>query len=259
MVQHAHPGPAIRSVRFDPLLDDEPGAAVRIGLVVIATDHTSERDFRRILPSTVDVLVSRVPCRTVTTVESLGEMATDLTQAADLLLPGSQLHAIAFACTTGAIVIGEANVAHRIELVRPGVPVTTPIRAAIDAFQALGVRRISLVLPYVEAVNVRVVDCLEAAGLEVVSVLSFEQESDRDMARVKPDAIVKAGIAADHPEAEGLFVSCTALRSAEAAESLERRLGKPVVTSNQALCWRVMRLTGIHAKIAGHGALLMKH
>lgn len=259
MVQLAHPGSAIRSVRFDPALDDEPGAAVRIGLVVIATDHTSERDFRRILPSTVDVLVSRVPCRTVTTVESLGEMATDLTQAADLLLPGSQLHAIAFACTTGAIVIGAAKVAQRIQLVRPGVPVTTPIEAAIDAFEAFGVRRISVVLPYLETVNERVVACLEAADLEVVSVVSFEQESDRDMARVRPDAIVAAGVAADRPEAEGVFVSCTALRSAEAAESLERRLGKPVVTSNQALCWRLMRLTGVHAKIAGYGALLMKH
>ncbi len=259
MAQLARPGPAIRSARFDPALADEPGAAVRIGLVVIATDHTSERDFRRILPSTMDVLASRVPCRTVTTVESLGEMATDLTRAADLLLPESTLHAIAFACTTGAIVIGEAEVARRIALVRPGVPVTTPIRAAIDAFEAFGVKRIGVVLPYVEAVNARVVACLEAAGLEVVSVVSFEQESDRDMARVRPDAILEAGIAADCSDAEGVFVSCTALRGAEAAEKLERRLGKPVVTSNQALCWRLMRMTGVDAKIAGYGALLVDH
>jgi maleate isomerase len=259
MAPLAHSRCAARSIRVDPALADEPGAAIRIGLVVIATDHTSERDFRRILPPAMDVLVSRVPCRTVTTVESLGEMAVELTQAAGLLLPGSDLHAIAFACTTGAIVIGEAEVARRIHRICPGVPVTTPIRAALDAFAAFGLRRISVVLPYVEAVNLRVIACLEAESLEIVSVVSFEQESDRDMARVRPDAIVAAGIAADHPDADGVFVSCTALRGAEAAEDLEQRLGKPVVTSNQALCWRLMRLTGVDAKIAGYGALLREH
>jgi maleate isomerase len=49
------------------------------------------------------------------------------------------------------------------------------------------------------------------------------------------------------------------LRAAEAAERLERRLGKPVVTSNQALCWHLTRLTGIEARIAGYGALLAGH
>ncbi len=259
MAPFASPDPPPRWLRVDPALAAEPGAAVRIGLVVIATDHTSERDFRRILPPGVDVLVSRVPCRTVTTVESLGEMAADLSRAADLLLPGSDLHAIAFACTTGAIVVGEAEVARRVGTVRPGVPVTTPIEAALDAFAAFGLKRIGVVLPYVEAVNLRVVARLEAAGLEVVSVVSFELESDRDMARIRPDAIVAAGLAADRPDAEGVFVSCTALRSAEAAGDLERRLGKPVVTSNQALCWRLMRLTGVDSRIAGYGALLAEH
>jgi maleate isomerase len=111
----------------------------------------------------------------------------------------------------------------------------------------------------VEAVNARVVARLEADGLEVVSVVSFEQESDRDMARVTPEAIVEAGLRVNRPDADGVFVSCTALRAAEAAGSLERSLGKPVVTSNQALCWHLMCLTGIEARIAGYGALLAGH
>jgi maleate cis-trans isomerase len=31
------------------------------------------------------------------------------------------------------------------------------------------------------------------------------------------------------------------------------------VTSNQALCWHLMRLTGIEARIVGYGALLAGH
>ena len=158
--------PVPAPVRIDPELADEPGAAVRVGLIVIATDHTTERDVRRILPPSVDVLASRVPCRTVTTVETLGEMADDLTRAADLLLPGSDLHAIAFACTTGTIVIGEAEVAQRVGAVRPGIPVITPIAAALDACRTLGLRRLGVVLPYVEAVNRRVTARLAEAGVE---------------------------------------------------------------------------------------------
>lgn len=244
---------------LDPALAQQPGADVRIGLILIATDHTTERDFRRILPATVDLFVSRIPCRTVTTVETLGEMAQELTRAADLLLPGTNLHAIAFACTTGAIVIGEAEVAQRIGLVRAGVPVTSPIEAALAACRALAIRRLSLVLPYVETVNRRVVARLQQDGLEVVSVVSFDQESDRDMARVTPAAIVEAGLAADRADAEGVFVSCTALRAAEAMDDLEQRLGKPVITSNQALAWHLLRLTGIDTRIAGYGALLREH
>lgn len=253
------PGAAVSTVRVVPVLADEPGAAVRIGLIVIATDHTTERDFRRILPTSMDVFVSRVPCRTTTTVESLGEMADELTRGADLLLPGSEVHAIAFACTTGAIVIGEAEVARRIAKVRPGVPITTPIQAALDALAVLGARRIGVVLPYVDQVNRRVIARLEAAGVKVVSAVSFEQASDRDMARVPPEALIEAGVRADHPDAEAVFLSCTALRGAEAAEGLEQRLGKPVVTSNQALCWQVLRLTGVDAPIAGVGRLLRDH
>lgn len=245
--------------RYDPELGVHPGAPIRAGLVVIATDHTSERDLRRMLPPAMDIVVSRVPCRTVTTVETLGEMANDLTRAADLLLPGSVLNVIAFACTTGAIVIGETEVARRIRLARPGIAVTTPIEAAMAACRALGIKRLSLVLPYVLAVNRRVVSRLEAEGLDVVSVVSFEQESDLDMARVTPAAIIDAGIAADRPGADGVFVSCTALRAAEAAEQLETRIGKAVITSNQALAWHLLRLTGIATSVAGYGALLRKH
>jgi maleate isomerase len=66
------------------------------------------------------------------------------------------------------------------------------------------------------------------------------------MARVTPDTIIAAGEAADRPDAEGVFLSCTALPSLGVIAELERRLGKPAITSNQASLWRMLH----HAKLA---------
>jgi maleate cis-trans isomerase len=53
-----------------------------------------------------------------------------------------------------------------------------------------------------------------------------------------------------------LLCSCTAWRSVEAAEDVERRTGKPVVTSNQASIWMALRRLGHAEPIAGFGRLL---
>ena len=45
------------------------------------------------------------------------------------------------------------------------------------------------------------------------------------------------GLAADHPQAELLVISCTDYRALEAVPALEQALGKPVVTSNSALMY----------------------
>ena len=47
--------------------------------------------------------------------------------------------------------------------------------------------------------------------------------------------MVELGLEADSQEAEAIVLSCTDMRSVEAIEELEEKLGKPVVTSNQAL------------------------
>jgi maleate isomerase len=48
---------------------------------------------------------------------------------------------------------------------------------------------------------------------------------------------VELAIEHDRPEADGIFLSCTNTRQIEAIGEIERRLGKPVVNSNQAVLW----------------------
>jgi maleate isomerase len=47
-------------------------------------------------------------------------------------------------------------------------------------------------------------------------------------------------------------------RALEAAGELERRLGIPVVTANQATIWATLRALGVNQPIPGFGSLLEK-
>lgn len=243
-------------VRAAYRLDDGPGRH-RIGLIALASDYATERDFMNLRPSDdVAVYTSRVHNVNPCTVENLRAMAPKLTEAAALILPDGRLDVIAYSCTSATAVIGFAAVEQYIQAARPGIPCVTPITAACAGFDALGVRRVAVLTPYLDEVNGPIRSCLEALGVDVTGFTSFGIADDNDMARLPPEAIYRAALEADRPEAEALFISCTAIRAVDVVERIEGALGKPVVTSIQAMFWQSLRIAGYGAPIAGHGRLL---
>lgn len=229
----------------------------RIGLIALATDHTTERDFARMSPgSEVAVYVSRVMNHNPTTVENLRRMAPHLRAAAALILPDEPLDVVAYSCTSASVAIGDEAVAAAIQAAKPGVPCVTPPSAAVAAFAHLGVRRISVLTPYLRSVSEPFVDYFATRGLETVTLTCMGIEDDRDMARLAPASIAALAGEVCDPAAEGMFISCTAVRAAEAVEQIERALGKPVVTSNQAMFWQALRTAGCDLAVPGYGRLL---
>lgn len=248
--------PAIRSVGAGATFDANT-AALRLGLVALATDLTSERDFARICtPRDIAVHATRVAYENPTTVENLRAMQPRLAEAAALILPGVRLDAIAYSCTAASVLIGDAAVQQAVAEARPDVPCVTPIGAAVAGLRQLGARRVSILTPYTEAVTRPVCDLFAASGFEVVSAACFGLEDDRQMARLSPQSLVEAASEACDPKAEALFVSCTALRACEAVEAMEARTGRPVVTANQAMIWGTLRAAGYAEPVEGFGRLM---
>lgn len=236
--------PPIQRSPVNPEL--EPSDVTRFGLIALATDLTSERDAWRVLPADRNALhVTRVPYENPTTPENLARMAPTLTAAADLLVPGIDLAAICYSCTAASVEIGDGAVADAIQKARPGVPIVTPPDAAIAAFSALGINRIALVTPYLVETTEPMAGYFTRRGLEIVSAQCLGLSDDRDMARVSGASILQAVQAADRPDAEGVFLSCTALPALAAIDAIEERIGKPVVSSNQASFWRMAQLAGV--------------
>ena len=246
-----------RPVRTPVVLDDWPGARLRLGLIALATDHSSEAELWQMAPAgEVELFVTRVLNQNPTTVENLAAMAPRLTDAVSCLLPGSAMGAMIYSCTSGTAVIGADEVTRRIQEAKPGVPCTTPLTAAAAAFEVLGVSRIAVLTPYVDEVNVPIRDSLLASGASISSFVSFGLDSDVDMALIPAKTLIAAAEQADDDDAEALFISCTALRTVGIVEELESLLGKPVITSNQAMFWHALRLAGYRRQIPGFGQLL---
>lgn len=242
-----HPAAAMREM---PAADP-----VRLGLVALATDLTSEHDLHSLLPDNARLHVSRVAYANPITPENLAAMTPHIAAAADLLVPGVGLAAVGFGCTSGAVVIGEATIAAAINSVRPGVAVFTPVGAAVDALRFLGVRRIALLTPYTRQTSAPMTDHFISSGLDVVQTLSLDMPDDRDIARLADSAIRAAARRADHPDAEAMFISCTALPVLPLIDEIEAALGKPVITSNQALGWAMLGAAGLQGR--GPGRMFM--
>ncbi|MCQ0093493.1 Asp/Glu racemase [Roseovarius sp. M141] len=240
---------------MDYVLNDGAANGARLGLIVLATDETLEFEARQVLASRdVQLLHARIPVASEITPETLAQMDAAMPVAAGLLPAG--LDVIGYACTSGATVIGQARVAEQIRSVHPAIQVSDPISAVIAALGHLGVRRIGMVTPYVARVTAPMCALLAASDIDVVREISFAEGDDRRVARIDP-ASTRAALleAAKAPEVEALFASCTNLQTFAIIDEVEAITGLPVVTSNQALVWHLLRLAGVDAAGWGPGLL----
>ena len=239
-------------------LDNGPAYNAAIGLVALASDLTSEPELRIFLPQEgVGLYVNRIPMPKVVNVESLAQMEHTMTEVAAGILPDDHLDVIIYGCTSGTMTIGADVVEAKIREARPNVAVTDPITAGLKGLRAMGCQRIALLTPYIAEVNAVVERYIEGQGFDLVVKGSFDQPGDPEICRVPPQAIYDAGLALGKmADVDGMFISCTGLRTSSILEPLEEALGIPVVASNQALAWDALRLAGCMEPIEGFGRLL---
>ena len=218
-----------------------------LGLIVLQVDETIEQDFRRVFPpDRVKLHVTRVPSGAELTPETIGTMEATLPAAAALLPPAAQFDAIGYGCTSGTTLIGAARVRNLVQGSARARAVTDPLTAALAAIHALGLQRIGIVSPYVEAVAGPIRRAFEAERLSVPATLSFGEEVEARVARIDPASIREAALAlARQTTLDGVFLSCTNLRTLDIIGGLESDLNLPVLSSNQVLAWHMASLSGV--------------
>ena len=227
----------------------------RIGLIALATDFNSEQDLRRMFPDGVEVFTNRVLNANPVTLQNLRNMAADISRAAAGILPGFNLDAMIYGCTSGTVANGAKKIEQLVHQSCPRIPVTNPVSAAIAAFAHFGAKRISILTPYTEEVNLEMATYFENHGIEVINIAGFGYDSDIDMTGIPPQEIAHAAGKVCDDGADLLFISCTAIRASLVIETIERTIKKPVVTSNQALVWHSLKLIGYAQGIDGYGSL----
>lgn len=227
--------------------DDGIASRAAIGVVVLASDHTIEHEFRQLLALPgVAFYEARIRNDPQITPETLADMESRIAPTADLILPGAKLDVVAYGCTSASVVLGEQTVFDRIHEARPGVACTTPITAAFAAFEAFGAKNIAVLTPYRDDVNRRVRSYIEDAGYRVPVLGSFNEENDNVAARIDQASISRAATELGAKDGvDAVFISCTGIRLGAVAKDVEEAIGKPVTSSNHAMAWHCLRLAGI--------------
>ncbi len=231
----------------------------KIGFVLLATEQTIESDMRTLFPNGVGLHFARAPMPDSITEANLLAQVHDLAPAASTLLPDGSLDVVCYACTSGSLLIGEDRVCAELKRGAPYAEPTTLITGALKALNTVGAKRVAVATPYLDEINQREAEYMTDAGFEITNIQGMNIEKDSDMIRVRPEFIADYAARADTADADAMFISCGALRSIDVIDDLEQRLGKPVVTSNQAMAWDVLRRAGVMDKIDGYGRLLRDH
>jgi maleate isomerase len=236
------------------------GRRGRIGLITLASDTSVLPEYARVMPDDVAVYAAPIVLpRGEVTAAALAEMlASDQLEHAAALLVWADVDVIVFACTTGSLVHGvgwDREVAGRIERAS-GRPATTTTTAVLGALRAVGATSLAVTTPYVEELNAIERRFLEASGFAVASIGGLGCVTDAEIGRLEPANAVSLVERIDTPEADAVFISCTNFHCLSAIASLERQVGKPVVTSNLAGAWAALRQLGIADTIPGCGQLL---
>ena len=115
-----------------------------------------------------------------------------------------------------------------------------------------------MVTPYVGEVNDILIKYIQSSGpYEVTRLITFNLIHDSDVASVSCDSIKEAAVqVGQHGDVDTVFISCTSLRTKDVCVKVEKIIHKPVISSNIALAWHIIRLVKCHKDISSDYGLL---
>jgi maleate isomerase len=235
------------------LPDVNYGTRYKLGIMLPAGNTVAEPQLTAMLPRGVSLHVTRLRLQNSDHLAMLERL-----EEAVALLADARVDRIAFHCTAVSMWSPEisAQISARIAAATD-IPSIVTSDAIVAALRTLGATRIVLVSPYVQATNDREIALLAHNGITVLRDKALGIE--RTMGTVEPARWREEVLAMRDPAAQAYFVSCTAIKSADVIDELERELDRPVITSNQAMLWHALRSAGITEPVAGFGRLLQAH
>ncbi len=225
----------------------DPRSGPKIGVLVPFTNTNLEPDMMALCPSGCSMHFARMGGYDVDEIPGADQMAglgaSDISETLRLL-SGVRPAAILYGCTSATLTHGPAfdrDLAARIKALSGAVSITAA-GALVAGIQALGLSRVGFSSPYLGEINDRAVAFLAQNGIETVRRADIGRElGNYGQGELTPDEVMELALRADCPAAEAVVLSCTDMRAVEAVERIEAALGKPVITSNQAMIFGLMR------------------
>jgi maleate isomerase len=231
------------------------GGRLSLGVIIPSVNTLVELTFPAMVPDGVALHFTRL--RLVGTApEELLAMAEGAAQAARLLADAG-VDRILFHCT--AATTFDFEMPQRIHSQiksATGVPSTVTSESVVAALRTLGAARIVMLTPYPAHINEREAAFLRHHGIDVVHEHGLNITDGVGFAAVTPEDWHRLAMDHARPDADAYFLSCAQTRTAEVIDAIEKSLGKPVITSNQAAVWHALRESGVKDPVPGFGRLM---
>ena len=219
----------------------------RIGVVVPYSNTNLEPDMVMLKPPGVSVHFARAGGYDLDKVPDSDQMRDFALASLDGVvasLAAARPDVMLYGCTSATLAHGpdfDREFVARIETAA-GVPAATAAGALVEALEAVGAKRVAFSSPYVEQLNAEAIAFLAACDIHTVSNAYIGRDlGNYGQSELTPDEVYALGMRADSDDADALVLSCTDMRAVEVRAELESALGKPVITSNQALMQAALR------------------
>lgn len=223
----------------------------RIGVLVPFTNCNLEADMALLRPDGVSFHFARLGGYDLEAVPDAEQMAGLGSASLDeplRLLAGVRPDVVLYGCTSATLTHGRAfdrELAEKIQK-ESGAQTVTAAGALVHALRTLGIKRIGFASPYVAEINDLAIAFLADAGIATVARADIGVAlGNYGQGELTPDEVYALGLRAASTEVEALVLSCTDMRSVEAVERLEEELGKPAITSNQAMLFQALQKLGL--------------
>jgi maleate isomerase len=225
---------------------DGPAEQRHIGIIA-PFDLGIERELWRWIPAEVTLHLARTHYEPVPVSRAMAELVsnTQHLEAATRDVLHVEPEVVAYLCSSGSFVNGveyEKTLVAAIEAAGAKAAVTTS-GALAEAILALDISRICVITPYDEELTELLRMFLNQLGVTVLR--SNYLGLGGGIWKVNYRTVAERILAADQPDAQAIFVSCTNLRTYDIIEPLEKMLGKPILTANQLTMWACLERMGL--------------
>jgi maleate isomerase len=181
-----------------------------------------------------------------------------------LELSDARVDVLGYACLVAIMSMGKGY--HRISQERLAAvtaqngapaPVVTSAGALIEALHAMGMKRISVLCPYMKPLTKLVVDYIESEGVEVKDYLALEIPDNLKVAAQDPAELLTLYKRLDRGDIDGIVLSaCVQMQSLPSIAAVEAESGIPTLSAAVATTWRMLGALRLPTYIPGCGALL---
>jgi maleate cis-trans isomerase len=218
-----------------------PTPLARIGLIIPSSNRLTEPQLRYFAPPSLGIHVTRLQM-TGKWNRPLSALTEDIQRAASALAD-AKCDIVVFHCTGHAMEEGPDGDARTRAMIKSatGIEAMSTAAAIEEALGVLKLKRLIPLTPYDQDTNDHEIDYLRQIGIAVVHDVALALPGSDDYLAQPPERWVELAVEHARDDADGYFLSCTNTTQIEAIEPIERRLGKPVVNSNQAVLWACVR------------------